>query len=58
MTQLMAPPAPSEIEAFIGQVVTDLSAAISGVLVNVGRKLGLYQAMADLGAGTSVALAA
>jgi len=58
MTQLMPPPAPSEVEAFIGQVVTDLSAAFSGVLVNVGRKLGLYQAMADLGAGTSVALAA
>ena len=58
MTQLMPPPAPSEIEAFIGQVVTDLSATSFGVLVNVGRKLGLYQAMADLGACTSVALAA
>jgi hypothetical protein len=58
MTQLMPPPAPSEIEAFIGQVVTDLSAAVSGVLVNVGRKLGLYQTMADLGACRSVALAA
>ena len=52
MTQFTPPPAPSEIEAFIGQVVTDLSAAFSGVLVNVGRKLGLYQAMADLGACT------
>src|SRR5262249_20235397 len=50
-------PAPGEVEAFIGQVVTDLSAAFSGVLVNVGRKLGLYQAMADLGACTSAALA-
>jgi hypothetical protein len=49
---------PGEVEAFIGQVVTDLRAAVSGVLVNAGRKLGLYQAMADLGAGTSVALAA
>jgi hypothetical protein len=59
MTQLMPPPASSEIEAFIGQVVTDLSATFSGVLVNVGRKLGLYQAtMADLGAYTSLALAA
>ena len=58
MTQFSAPPAPGEVEAFIGQVVTDLSAAFSGVLVNVGRKLGLYQAMADLGACTSVALAA
>jgi SAM-dependent methyltransferase len=57
MTQFTPPPASSEIEAFIGQVVTDLGAAFSGVLVNVGRKLGLYQAMADLGACTSVALA-
>ena len=58
MTQLMPPPASSEIEAFIGQVVTDLSATFSGVLVNVGRKPGLYQAMADLGACMSMALAA
>jgi len=57
MTRITPPPAPGEIEAFIGQVVTDLSAAFSGVLVNVGRKLGLYKAMADLGACTSVALA-
>jgi SAM-dependent methyltransferase len=57
MTQFTPPPAPSEVEAFIGQVVTDLSAAFSGVLVNVGRKLGLYRAMVDLGACTSVALA-
>src|SRR5262249_28870438 len=57
MTQFVPPPAPSEVEAFIGQVVTDLSAAFSGVLVNVGRRLGLYQAMVELGACTSVALA-
>jgi 2-polyprenyl-3-methyl-5-hydroxy-6-metoxy-1,4-benzoquinol methylase len=57
MNQFTPPPAPSEVEAFIGQVITDLSAAFSGVLVNVGRKLGLYQTMADLGACTSAALA-
>jgi SAM-dependent methyltransferase len=57
MTKFTPPPAPGEVEAFIGQVVTDLGAAFSGVLVNVGRKLGLYTAMADLGACTSVALA-
>lgn len=57
MIQSTPAPAPSEVEAFIGQVVTDLSAAFSGVLVNVGRKLGLYRAMADLGACTSGALA-
>ena len=57
MTQCTPSPAPGEVEAFIGQVVTDLSAAFSGVLVNVGRKLGLYRAMAGMGACTSVALA-
>src|ERR1700749_488954 len=57
MTQRTPPPAPGEIEAFIGRVVTDLSATFSGVLVNVGRKLGLYQAMADLGPCTSGTLA-
>ena len=57
MTQFTPPPAPNEVEAFISQVVTDLSAACSGVLVNVGCKLGLYQALADLGACTTAALA-
>ena len=57
MTQFTPSPAPHEVEAFIGQVVTDLGAAFSGVLVNVGRKLGLYQAMADLGPCSSASLA-
>src|SRR5689334_24641867 len=57
MSKFTPPPAPTDVQAFIGQVVTDLSAAFSGVLVNVGRRLGLYQAMAGRGACTSVALA-
>ena len=57
MTKFTPSAAPSEVEAFIGQVVSDLSAAFSGVMVNVGRKLGLYQAMADLGACASATLA-
>jgi SAM-dependent methyltransferase len=57
MNQFTPLPAPSDVEAFVGQVITDLSATISGVLVNVGRKLGLYQAMAELGPCTSVSLA-
>src|SRR6476646_5334467 len=43
MAQSIASPTPSEVKAFMGQVITDLSAAFSGVLVNVGRRLGLYQ---------------
>lgn len=58
MTRSTPSPAATELEAFIGQVVTDLGAAFSGVLINVGRKLGLYRAMADLGACTSEVLAA
>ena len=57
MTEYTPPPAPSDVQAFMGQVVTDLGAAFSGVLVNVGRRLGLYRAMADLGACTSATLA-
>jgi 2-polyprenyl-3-methyl-5-hydroxy-6-metoxy-1,4-benzoquinol methylase len=57
MNQYTPLPAPSDVEAFVGQVITDLSATISGVLVNVGRRLGLYQAMAELGPCTSVSLA-
>ena len=57
MTQVTSQPTPTDVQAFIGQVVTDLSAAFSGVLVNVGRKLGLYQAMADIGPCSSAALA-
>ena len=57
MSKFTPLPAPADVQAFVGQVVTDLAAAFSGVLVNVGRRLGLYQAMADLGPCTSSALA-
>jgi ubiquinone/menaquinone biosynthesis C-methylase UbiE len=35
------------IEQFAGQVVTDLAAAMAGVMTNLGHKLGLYRAMAE-----------
>jgi ubiquinone/menaquinone biosynthesis C-methylase UbiE len=38
-----------KIEQFAGQVVTDLPAAMAGVMTNLGHKLGLYQAMAESG---------
>jgi precorrin-6B methylase 2 len=37
------------IEQFAGQVVTDLAAAMSCVMTNLGHKLGLYRAMAQSG---------
>jgi len=40
-------------EAFAGQVVTDVAAALSGVMTNIGHKLGFYKAMANAGPLTS-----
>ena len=37
------------IEQFAGRVVTDLAAAMAGVMTNLGHKLGLYRAMAESG---------
>jgi len=45
------------IEQFAGQVVTDLTAAMAGVMTNLGHKLGLYGAMAESGPITSHELA-
>ena len=39
----------SKVEAFAGQVVTDIAAAFSGVMTNIGHKLGLYKALAGAG---------
>jgi 2-polyprenyl-3-methyl-5-hydroxy-6-metoxy-1,4-benzoquinol methylase len=47
-----------EVEAAVGQVINDLGAAFSGVLINIGRRLGLYKAMAELGRCDSEQLAA
>ena len=47
----------TKVEAFAGQVVTDISATFSGVMTNIGHKLGLYKAMAGAGEMTSEQLA-
>jgi len=36
----------ARLEAFVGQAVTDMGAAISGLLLHIGDRLGLYRAMA------------
>ncbi len=57
MTPLSPQPSPAEIQAAVGQTIADLGAAFSGVLVNIGRRLGLYKAMAQIGVCTSEQLA-
>jgi len=42
-----------KLEAFMGQAVTDVGAAISAPLFIIGEKLGLYKAMAGAGPLTS-----
>ncbi len=39
----------AELEAFMGQAVTDMGAIISAPLMVIGEKLGLYKAMAHAG---------
>jgi len=48
----------AKLEAFVGQAVTDMGAAISGLLLHIGDRLGLYKAMAGAGPVTAAALAA
>jgi SAM-dependent methyltransferase len=56
--QLETPPLDeAKLNAFVGQAVVDLSAAISGLLLHVGDRLGLYRAMAGAGPLTSADLA-
>ena len=47
----------SRLEAFVGQAVVDMGAAISGLLLHIGDRLGLYKAMAGAGPLTSATLA-
>lgn len=46
------------LEAFVGQVITDLAAAESAVAGYLGDRLGLYRALADTGWTTAAQLAA
>ena len=47
----------AKLEAFVGQAVTDMGAAISGLLLHIGDRLGLYKVMAGAGPITSADLA-
>jgi SAM-dependent methyltransferase len=47
----------AKLEAFVGQAVVDMGAAISGLLLHLGDRLGLYKAMAGAGPVTSTTLA-
>jgi 2-polyprenyl-3-methyl-5-hydroxy-6-metoxy-1,4-benzoquinol methylase len=47
----------AKLQAFVGQAVADMGAAISGLLLHIGDRLGLYRAMAGAGPLTSAELA-
>ena len=47
----------AKLEDFVGQAVGDMAAAISGLLLHVGDRLGLYRAMAGAGPVTPEVLA-
>lgn len=56
-TTEIAPIDGAKLEAFVGQAVTDMGAAISGLLLHIGDRLGLYKAMDGAGPMTSSELA-
>lgn len=47
----------AKLQAFVGQVVADMAASMSGVMTNIGHKLGFYKAMAGAGPMTAMELA-
>ncbi len=53
----LAPIDQAKLEAFVGQAVTDMGAAISGLMLHIGDRLGLYKAMSGVGPITSAELA-
>jgi len=48
---------PTRVDAFAGQLLGDLGATVSGALVHLGDRLGLYRALAQDGPATSAELA-
>src|SRR5258707_9844934 len=48
---------PDRLNAFMGKMVGDMGAAISGALVILGDRLGLYRALDEHGPATSIELA-
>src|SRR6186713_1532266 len=47
----------ARLEQFLGQAVTDMGAAMNGVLVMLGGQLGLWKAMAGAGPLTAAGIA-
>lgn len=48
---------PQKLDAFVGKMVGDMGAAVSGALVVLGDRLGLYKALAARGPSTPAQLA-
>jgi 2-polyprenyl-3-methyl-5-hydroxy-6-metoxy-1,4-benzoquinol methylase len=56
MTTEVRPLDEAKLEQFMGQAVTDMGAAMNGVLVMIGGELGLWEAMAGAGPLTAAEL--
>jgi winged helix-turn-helix protein len=48
---------PDALNQLLGQMLNDLGAAVNGALIVLGDELGIYTALADIGAATSQKLA-
>ena len=48
---------PDALNQLLGQMVSDLGAAVNGALVVLGDELGIYTALAEVGPATSEQLA-
>src|SRR5688572_24053367 len=49
---------PAKLDAFMGRVISDISAGYGGIMISLGYKLGLYKAMAGAGPLSARELAA
>ena len=53
-----AAPAPEALDKLVGQVISDLGAAVNGALVVLGDRLGIYSELSKIGPASSQELAA
>jgi ubiquinone/menaquinone biosynthesis C-methylase UbiE len=56
-TPAMTPPDPDKLDRFVGRMLGDVGAMMTGALVAMGDRLGLYRVLAEAGPSTPAELA-